>query len=394
MIPVLSDQEIETLAAASGQKLVREFAEKYANLRERVRRLPMAEAKDAATQLSCPLEVAQVACLINLDGIMSTKDAVNIVSGELQRRTTVGEDIPNLSGNILEFALVEGRWIAYIYGSFARELELKTRELSNLESVAESESYTVEKALSVFNARTKLAEGFVLPAIRTWLAEHPRSNSEDLLMAFGPAITKWKPSALKGRLLQLRKRNQALFRKIGSVLASASESATIDTTRARINDLTNGLDTDLSKMDPNAVAHLLVHIAPRPTGRGDKSRYVQVGVSSTRGDKAEPDMASPFDFLERDVRLARRRSGEDQSAYLNEHISRVIRVLKYQGNTIPDCVEKCVLEIGERLHIQNAPAKEIIEKGKAELAGAPAEQGDEIATRIVSDFVNSYVIGG
>jgi hypothetical protein len=325
---------------------------------------------------------------------MSIKDAVNIMSGELQRRTTVGEDMPNIPGNILEFALVEGRWIEYIYGSFARELELKTRELSNLESVVESESFAAEKALSVFNARTKLAEGFVLPAIRTWFAEHPKSNSEDVLMAFGPSITKWKPVALKGKLLQVRKRNQALFRKIGSVLVSASESATIDATKARIDGLVTGLTTDLNRMDPIVVAHLLVHIAPRPTGRGDKSRYVQVGVGSTRGDKAEPDMASPFDFLERDVRLARRRSGEDQTAYLKERISRVIRVLKYQGNTIPDCVEKCVIEIGERLHIQNAPVKEIIERGKAELAGTPAEQRDEIATRIVSDFINSHILGG
>jgi len=390
----LSDHEIETLAAASGQRLVREFADKYANLRERVRRLPMAEAKETSTQLSCPLEVAQVASLVNLDGILSAKEAVGIISGELQRRATVGEDVPNISSNILDFSLVEGRWIEYIYGSFARELELKTRELSNLESAAESENITVEKALIILNARTKLAEGFIMPAIRAWLAEHPKSNSEDLLMAFGPAVTKWKPSTLKGKLLQLRRRNQAMFRQLRTALTSASESATVDATMARIDSLVDGLGADMSRMSPNVVAHFIVHIAPRPTGRGDKSRYVEVGVSSTRGDKTEPDMASPFDFLERDVRLARRRSGADQTAYLNEHISRVIRVLKYQGNSISDCVERCVLEIRERLHLQNAPASEIIEKAKAELADAPAEQRDEIATRIVSDFINSYVIVG
>lgn len=391
----MSDDEIETLAAASGQRLVREFAEKYTNLRERVRRLPVAEPKDVAAQLSCPLEVAQIACLINLDGILSAKEAVNIISSELQRRARVGDDVPNLSGNILEFSLVEGKWIEFIYGSLARELELKTRELSNLESSAESETITIEKALTIVNARTKLAEGLVLPAVRTWLAEHPKANSEDLLMAFGPAITKWKPNALKGRLLQLRQRNLALFRQLSSVLASASESATVDATRDRIDALVGGLDTDLGRMDPTAVAHLLVHVAPRPTGaRGDKSRYVAVGVSSTRGDKAEPDMASPFDFLERDVRLARRRSGTERTSYLAERIGRVIRVLKYQGNTIPECVEKCILEIQERLHIQKAPAGETIERSKAELAGTLPEQRDEIAVRIVSDFIGAYVLGG
>jgi len=392
--PPLSDQDIETLAAASGQRLVREFAEKYANLRERVRRLPVAQAKDIAVQLSCPMEVAQVAYLVNLDGILSVKEAVSIVSGELQRRASVGEDVPNLSSNILEFSLLEGKWIEYIYGSFVRELELRTRELSNLESSGDVEAPTVEKGIIVISARAKLAKGFILPAIRTWLEEHPKSNSEDVLMAFGPAVTKWKLGTLKGKLLQLRRRNQALYRQLRKVLASTSESATVDAKIAEIDSIVEGLGMDLSNMNPDAVAHFLVHIAPRQTGRGDRSHYVEMGVSSTRGGKAEPDMASPFDFLERDVRLGRRRSGTERVAYLSEHIGRVIRVLKYQGNPIPDCVEKCILEIRDRLHIQNVPTEEIIKKSKAELIDAPAERRDELAARIVVEFINSYAIGG
>ncbi|MCK5389722.1 MAG: hypothetical protein KAJ36_04490, partial [Candidatus Thorarchaeota archaeon] len=153
---MLPETDIQKLAVETRQSLIQEFAETYANLRERVKRVPDSEARKVSEEFSCPFEVALIAYLINMDGIMSLQQAVGLFTAELARRASVGEDVPNLSGNIMEFALVEGRWISHIHGKFTRKLELRVRSLANLEDVVDTTTLEVEKALSIIAERTKL----------------------------------------------------------------------------------------------------------------------------------------------------------------------------------------------------------------------------------------------
>ncbi|MFW9847021.1 MAG: hypothetical protein ACFFD6_09750, partial [Candidatus Thorarchaeota archaeon] len=298
---MIQDPELEKMAIESRQKLTQEFAETHADLRERSRRVPASEAEQLADTLTCPFQIATLAYIIDMNGIMSSREAATLLSSELERLADVGESVPNLPGNVLEFALAEGRWIEYLYGKFAREMEFKVRELANLEGFLEEDSPPVEKAVSLIWSRTKVAEAFVAPLVETWLKDHNKSTSEDVLVAFGPAITKWKRSTLRGKMTHLQRRCQAFFRKLSAVLAAdTSESATVDLSLKRLYDLIDALGKPLDELSVKATAHLLLHIAPRQIGRGDKSSYVAVGAASTRGNKAEPDLSSPFDFLERD----------------------------------------------------------------------------------------------
>ncbi len=389
---MLLDPDLEKLVVASRQRLTQEFADKYVNLRERVRRVPIEEARRIAAEFSCPLEVAMMAYLIHMDGIQSLKQSIALLSVELQRRASVGEDIPNIPGNIMEFAITEGRWIEYVYGTFARDLELKVRDLANLESTLDEESSTVEKAISITTARTKLAEGFIVPVLQAWLKEHLKSNSQEALLYFGPPVTKWKPETLKGKFHHLRRRNQALFRRLRKILSTASESATVDMSITWLDFLVEDMDKPLSDMTVKSIAHLILHMAPRPTGRGDRSRYVQVGAASTRGSKIEPDMASPFDFLERDVRLARRRVGEEQSTFLMERIDRVIRVLRMQGDPIQDLVKTCLTELIDRLGLENVSLDEQYESAERALADVGINERDRTAVKLVFDFVSIHYL--
>ncbi|OLS25289.1 MAG: hypothetical protein ThorAB25_22410 [Candidatus Thorarchaeota archaeon AB_25] len=391
---MLLEPDIQKLAVESRQRLVQEFAEKYANLRERVRRVPDADARKISEDLSCPLEIAMIAYLINMDGIMGVKHAVGLLSAELQRRATVGEDVPNLPGNIMEFALIEGRWISHIYGSFVRQLELKVRELANLEEGIEGPSIEVERALSIIAARTKMSETIIAPVIEEWSKEHPKATGKDSLNSYGQAITKWNISTLNGKFIQVQRRNQALFRVLRESLLTASDSFTMDAAINRIDTLIEELGRPFDEMTLRAISHILVHLAPRQTtGRGDRSAYVSVGVSSTRGNKAEPDLISPFDFLERDVKLAKRRKGQERDEYLKEKIARVMRVLKYQENTHAESVEKCMIELVDRLEIKDFQMEKLVEDSKAAIASASEAERDSLSVTIVFDFVTTNIYG-
>ncbi|NHJ12851.1 MAG: hypothetical protein EAX95_04205 [Candidatus Thorarchaeota archaeon] len=391
---MLPESDLEKMAGVSRQRLTQEFAETHANLHERARRVSVESARKIADETSCPLEVATLAYLIDMDGILSVRRAVSLLSMELERRASIGDAVPNLPGNVMEFSVAEARWISYIYGKFARELELKVRELANLEASLDDVAPSIEKAVSLIANRAKLAEGFIAPLLETWMKEHAQSNSLDALVAFGPAVTKWKLATLQGKLLQLRRRNQALFRRLSGALDGAVDSATSDLSSKRIMDLVEEMDGPLEEMTIRATAHLILHIAPRPTGRGDKSAYVSVGMASTRGNKTEPDLTSPFDFLERDVHLARRRKDEERAHFLKDRIGRVLRYLLHQGNSITDSVAKCFSELADRFKIEGLPIEELVDSSHAELTSISSTEQGEKAIDLVFDFVLSNVYGG
>ena len=158
---MLPETDIQKLAVESRQRLIQEFAETYANLQERVKRVPDADARRVSDELSCPFEIAIIAYLINMDGIMPLRQAVGLFTAELSRRATVGEDVPNLPGNVMVYALDEGRWISHIHGRFSRQLEIKVRSLSNLEEVIDDRRFEAEQALAVIAERVKLAETMI-----------------------------------------------------------------------------------------------------------------------------------------------------------------------------------------------------------------------------------------
>jgi hypothetical protein len=391
---VLLEPDIQKLAVESRQRLVEEFAEKYGNLRERVKRVPDGDAQKISEKLSCPLEVAMIAYLINMDGIMTVKKSVGHLSTELERRATVGEDVPNLSGNIMEFALVEGRWISHIYGSFGRQLDLKARELANLEEGIDVTAIEVEKALSIIATRTKISETFIEPILNEWMKEHPKANSLDVLSSFGESITKWNRSTLTGKFIQVQRRNQALFRCLRESLVQTSESFTMDASINRLDTLLEELESPFDEMTLRGISHLLLHIVPRiSTGRGDRSSFVAIGVGSTRGNKAEPDLTSPIDFLERDVKLAKRRRGIEREEYLKEKISRVLRVLKYQKNTPIDSLEKCLTELNDRLNLEAVPLEDEIVSSTEILMNTPETDRDSKTMLLIYSFVSKYAYG-
>ncbi|MFW9848690.1 MAG: hypothetical protein ACFFF4_06095 [Candidatus Thorarchaeota archaeon] len=392
---MLLDPDLEKLAVQSRQKLVQEFADKHTTLRERARRVSVEAAKEISDEMNCPLQIALVAYLLDMDGITSRRKSVQLLTAELHRRESIGEGIPNLPGNVQEFAVDEGRWIYYVYGSFTREFELKVRELANLESVLDENDPPVEKAISLMNARIKMAEAFVLPVVQAWFKDHNKGTSDDLLIFLGPAVTGWKENTIRGKLRRIKKRNQALLRRLSHIISVASDSLTMDLYTSRVNQLIEELDDEIANLSERAVAHLILHMAPRPTGsRGDRSRFVEVGAASTRGNKAEPDMVSPFDFLERDIRLARRRDGDEREAYIRERISRVLRVLKYQGNDPVSSVEQCASEIRDRFKLETINLDEEIEKLKQGFVDVSPSEYFNQATILVQRFVESHVLSG
>jgi len=104
-------------------------------------------------------------------------------------------------------------------------------------------------------------------------------------------------------------------------------------------------------------------------------------------------MTSPFDFLERDVRLAKRRAGEDRESYLKNKVSRVIRVLVHQGVPIDESVEKAIIEMQERLELPNSSLEGTNEEIEIALNGVPPDEQEQVAATLVIGYVRNNFYG-
>ncbi|MEM4735832.1 MAG: hypothetical protein QXS20_08980 [Candidatus Thorarchaeota archaeon] len=387
------DPELTRLGNERRLSLTQEFAQKHADIRERLRRLPTDEVLAVSQRFSCPSQIASAAYLINMDGLLDLKKAVYLLSNELSRRAATGHEVPNIPGSFLEFAAAESRWLEYLHGPFVREMYLKMRDVENAESSVSHDDMTTEQALSLLAVRMRLAESFLVPLIDAWLSEHPGSNGIDMLQSFLPPLTGWSPVAVCGRVLHARSGCVAFFKRLCDIITQIPGSATSESAIRRANRVLDDLKMDIASMSSSSLAQLVIHVAPRPTGRGDKSSLVSIGSSSTRGSKAEPDMDSPFDFLERDVRLAARRRREDRIMYIRDRLERIVRVLRHQGMGLIECVEKCESEIAKRLQIPNVPLDEIREEVAEKIESAGADARDVVAVSLIGDFLEKYVYG-
>ncbi len=385
--------DLEKIAIDERRKLVREFEEKYADLREKVYKVPNSEIDKIVQKLNCPPELARVAYCIEMDGVLNIKESVDLLIDELQRRTRAGSAVANVSSHLLDFAIKEGKWIEYLYRTFSYKMESNIREISNNESKIKREHMSAETAMSVFQNRQKVAEAYVLEVMKRWLDEHARSKPIDAVIALGLATTRWTRDILHNRIRRLIHDLIEFMRRIEKTLEkeemqSRALKYIIDHVKAIIEGLTSGTN-NISEL---AGAHLVVHLSPKPDIKPDRSEIVMLSAPYTRGGLVEANMDSPADFLERDVKLAARRPEPARSIYLKKQLSVLTRYLYHKKIE----KEEIVNQVFEMLHDRFNLSKHIIssesKKIKSELLKVEPSERFDLFPELMTQFIIKYII--
>jgi len=390
---VLVVSDLEKIAIDERRKLVREFEEKYADLQEKVYKIPEREIEKIVSKLKCPPELARVAYCIEMDGILNVKEAVDLLIDELQRRTKAGSEVAKVSSHLLDFSIKEGKWIEYLYRTFSYKMESKIREISNNESKIKRESMSSETAMSVFQNRQKVAETYVLEVIKRWLAEHEKSKPIDAVFALGLATTRWTRDIIRNRIRRIINDLIEFMQRIEDTLQKEEmQSRALKYIISRVSSIISGLTNGIDNITDVAAAHLVVHLSPKPDIKPDRSEIVMLSAPYTRGGLVEANMDSPADFLERDVKLAARRPEPARSIYLKKQINALTRYLYHKKIEKEEIVNQVFRMLEERFNIPERIVK--IEKKHAKerlLKVEPAEHF-ELFSEIMTEFVIKYII--
>jgi len=72
-------------------------------------------------------------------------------------------------------------------------------------------------------------------------------------------------------------------------------------------------------------------------------------------------------------------------------IGRVLRVLKYQGSDVNECVKQCYTEITSRFSLKDISLDDSLTVASEKLAEALVTEKDDLAISLIFDFVNDNV---
>jgi len=369
--------------------LRKEFKETYGDLAEKVRKVPNEDAEELSGRLNVPLEIAKVAVRLELDGILDAESVCDILMREMERLKEVDFEVPNISSYLFNFAVKEGKWIEYLYGPFRKEAEEAVRNLANWERIVSDEETVSEGSIIDFlNERKRIIDEVIEPVMDEWLKTHKKTNYLDATVSLICALEKTSREKAIELLEERKKVLKEFMSKIYEKIKDVKGIRLFENIKSRVATIIKDLSKPISDLMKETYLELILNSIPRPIPREVQvSQYLFVGGPITRGGKVEPDLVKPTDFLERDIMLAKRRSGEDQVNFLKSSVEKVLKALLEQGMDPGDAVMHVLSEMYKRFDVGEFPEVELEEKVKEIVTQS---RGDRI--KVLSEFLFSHLM--
>ena len=154
------------------------LGDNFADLLTRVDKIPLEKVVETAAKYDCSQEFAGVIYLLNNDLEIDPQLILSDLNGELKRLEKAGSEIPKVETYMYNFAITEGKWIAYLRGALAKSLidDIKNFQslISKMSKIKGSDLITL--ATQIMMERQFIAANKLIPVIEKWVDEHTNST--------------------------------------------------------------------------------------------------------------------------------------------------------------------------------------------------------------------------
>lgn len=335
------------------RRIAQEFETTYGTLDEKVSRVPDAAALAIADKCKVHIEVARVAYRVMLDGVITEPEpCCEVLMREFKRRADCGSPVPDIVSYMREVALIEGRWVEYLYGQLSKVLVHEIRNLVNLSRlVADEIEPASEQVIAIIGQRRKIVEGFFISLINRWLKDHEKATIVDAMRAITGGLlgstTESVDAAINGAraslLIKLRRYEKFLSKE-------GEDSKLMNKVLEDIRQIMTDVQGPLERVSEYTAAEILIEVMPPPPESIDEgSKYGFSHPAFPVHPRAGPPMRTPLDFLERDVWLAVMQDPAERSEFLREKISAVIGSLLAQGTPLEKVGSTIIFDLDARL---------------------------------------------
>jgi hypothetical protein len=345
-----------------------EFKTSHGELSQKIFRVPRDLAKQLAEACEVPLALGIVAYQVHFDGILTEEVACELLRREYLRLKGTNYAIPTFESAELDFAIKEGQWLEYLYKRFVRQINDRIPTMTTIEGLLNSNEISIEKILMIIYERNKITKGLIAPVLHRWVSTHRGTTAFQGALVVAEAILKSPVKSEKARLALTTKADDVrkIFDKLKCALKVADFSLwsprELEPIMRNINDIEDSLskvDTPFETMSEASLAELMFQLIPTGSASPaplEKGGYVVVTSPVPRHGEIGPLLEDPYDFLERDIRLARQR--DDSEEFLLNAVQKIHQVLVEKNGSPVEVALNMIMQMHERYSAVKKPERE------------------------------------
>jgi hypothetical protein len=375
-----------------------EFSKKILNVRRDL-------GRQIADEYDVPLALGMVSYQVEMDGILNSEVVCSLLKREYLRLKATDNAVPSFESAELDFAIKEGQWIEFLYKKFVRQINDRISTIATIEGMLGSDNIPLEKILMIIYERNRITKGVITPVIHQWVSTHKATRAFQGALAIGEAITKDPGGSEKVRLALTDnvEKVRKIFDKLKATLKIADftqwSPRELEPITRNINDIEESLskvDSPFETMSEPSLAELLFQIIPIGSASPaplEKGGYVVVTSPIPRHGEIAPLLEDPYDFLERDIRLAKQR--EDTEQFMRNAVQKVHRVLADKNGSPAEVGVNMIMQMHDRFGIPTPDREQLLTKMNTFVK---KEQTEDLEVKEVIDldaiysFLSNYLI--
>ncbi|MHA1237941.1 MAG: hypothetical protein ACTSSJ_01625 [Candidatus Odinarchaeia archaeon] len=371
-----------------------EFKDTY-TFEEQLLRVPDEKALEIKEKYNLPLQLAKAVYLITINNLIDERECVEFFDWLLNIYRINGYEVPDIPSYMLRIASLGFKWMYFAYRELPKKVDVCSRNLLNLEQAVKNlDNAPLERITQFLDVRENLSKELFLKSFKEWFDDTQITPSY-LLQLIISVLEGTPLKESEGNILAVKEK---LIAKIERLLTRLRNEKT--STKRKLEAIRNKLEKNVDNLPIDVLPHLLIEAIriPEPyQAPMEHGKYMYIHSPITRGGMVEPNMESPIDFLERDIKLARRRCGIERINFLNKSIKHVHKALVKQGYDQLTATVKMIMGINERLDFKPIDADEIEKTIKRRILTMLSEKGkvetsalEEDISLSSSEFLKKY----
>jgi hypothetical protein len=375
-----------------------EFKANFGALSQKVLSVPRESASKIAEAHSVPLALGYVAYQIEADGILPADVACELLEREYVRLKATDYAVPPIESSELDFAIKEGQWIEYLYKKFIRQINDHIATVTTVEGLLASNDVPVEKIFMTIYERNKVTRGLIAPVLHEWKSSHRGTTASQGALVITEVILKSPNKSEKARLALTKKIDEVrtMLGKLDSTLKTVDFTSWSNREMEPVKRIVAGVEASLKEIDSpfelmseETLAELIVQVVSKessPPAPLEKGSYLVVTSPPPKYGELPPLLKDPYDFLERDIKLAKRR--DEQHEFLLKTVKKVHKVLLEENNSPLDVAINMIMEMHDRFGETSKPSREELLSRLGSCVHKEQTEGSKVMEEI--DFESLY----
>ncbi len=246
------------------------LGENFADLLTRVDKLSLEKVVETATENNCSQEFAGIVYLLHNDLGIDPVLILDDLENEITRLEKVGKSIPKVETYLYNYAINEGKWIAFLRGTMIKNLK---DEIKNLQSYFSrlgklSGSDLITLATQIMMERQFVAANMIIPVIDKWCEEHEGSKELDAaIQIFASLIGEPASGNIIKEMDDAKKELVNQIEILGDILGNAEQSNWIIRALIEAEILYEDLSQDLDEMTSKGIADIILWLLIQKYGK-------------------------------------------------------------------------------------------------------------------------------